>query len=164
MTSTEDRNLIGVTGKNSILHLIFTNDAENFKDYWPIIMAPISYHNRITFNIYDTSGEHKHVKNNDWPEVLKYNVSNGGLVKMRTELKLQTAIKFSGVNKVLKILIKISQRRWSMLPKKLAFFIPDKEELQNMKPSLSNQIINWWHLKHREKSDLLELQIGQRKS
>ena len=45
--------------KENISDLVLKNDAEAFPDYRSIIMAPISDHKMVTFNITDTSGEHK---------------------------------------------------------------------------------------------------------
>lgn len=160
MTSTEDRNLIGVTGKNSILHLIFTNDAENFKDYWPIIMAPISNHNRISFNIYDTSGEHKHFKNSDWPEVLKYNVSNGGLVKMRTEWEVTNCNWIFRGEQSIENTNKNFTKALIDVAKKVTILYSGQGRTTEHETKLIKSNNNWWQLKHREKSDLLELQIG----
>ena len=41
----------------------------------------------VTFNITDTSGEHKEFENNITPEISKYNFNNGDHVKMRAVLK-----------------------------------------------------------------------------
>lgn len=51
---------------------MFTNDAGNFTNCQSIIMALITDHKVITFNINDTSGEHKDFENNNTLEILKY--------------------------------------------------------------------------------------------
>ena len=54
---------------------MFTYNAESFADCQSIIMAVISDHNIITFNITDTTGEHKDFKNSNTPNILKYNIN-----------------------------------------------------------------------------------------
>ena len=49
----------------------FTNDVEAFIDRQSIIIAPISDHKMVIFNITDTSGEQKEFKNNITPEISK---------------------------------------------------------------------------------------------
>ena len=50
-------------------------------------MAPISGHKMVTFNIIDTSGEHKEFERIITLEISKYNFDNGVHVKMRAALK-----------------------------------------------------------------------------
>ena len=54
---------------------VFTYNAESFTDCQSIIMVVISDHNIITFNITDTTGEHKDFKNSNTPNILKYNIN-----------------------------------------------------------------------------------------
>ena len=50
-------------------------------------MASISDHKMVTFNITNTTGEHKEFENNITPEISEYNFNRGNRVKMRATLK-----------------------------------------------------------------------------
>ena len=43
--------IVNRSNKENTLDLVFTDEAEVFRDYQSIIMAPVSYHKKVSFNI-----------------------------------------------------------------------------------------------------------------
>ena len=72
---------------------MFTNDVEAFTDCWSIIVAPISDHKMVTFNITDTSGEHSNSKTISLQKFQNITSTMETMPKWGLHLKKQTEIK-----------------------------------------------------------------------